>query len=230
MHSLVGAFIAGVVLTAPGYVLAAALFPTRHLDPFERAALGVGLSIAAAVGGGLLLDRCGIALTQRSWAVFLAAVTLGAAAVAWRRRKAAGRDAEAASLRGLVRAIPIRQIVLGLLAVILLTGALAISRVGAERQPHPGFTQLWAVPAPDPRHPASVPVQVGVRSAEKAAGAYVAEVVDGPRLIGQWSLYLEPGQTWTRDLQVDHGGQVEVKLYRGDVQGQPYRRVDLPAL
>src|SRR5487761_1406238 len=83
-----------LVLVFPGYALSALAVPAvpawfRQVNPLLwRGMWTVGLSLAAAVALGLLLNLTPDGLTRTSWAVSLAALTLAAAAAAaWRRRR-----------------------------------------------------------------------------------------------------------------------------------------------
>jgi hypothetical protein len=78
-----------LVLVLPGYALTAALLPRRSLGRPELALCVLGLSLAVAALGGLLLNFAGH-LSRPAWDILLTAVTVGGCAIAGRRRTADG--------------------------------------------------------------------------------------------------------------------------------------------
>jgi Protein of unknown function (DUF1616) len=78
-----------LVLVLPGYALTAALLPRRSLGRPELALCVLGLSLAVAALGGLLLNFAGH-LGRPAWDILLTAVTVGCCAIAGRRRTTDG--------------------------------------------------------------------------------------------------------------------------------------------
>jgi hypothetical protein len=78
-----------LVLVLPGYALTAALLPRRSLGRPELALCVLGLSLAVAALGGLLLNFAGH-LSRPSWDSLLSVVTVGCCAIAGRRRTTDG--------------------------------------------------------------------------------------------------------------------------------------------
>jgi len=74
-----------LVLVLPGYALTAALLPRRSLGRPELALCALGLSLAVAALGGLLLNVAGH-LSRPAWDILLTAVTIACCAIAGRRR------------------------------------------------------------------------------------------------------------------------------------------------
>ena len=74
-----------LVLVLPGYALTAALLPRRSLGRPELALCALGLSLAVAALGGLLLNVAGH-LSRPVWDILLTAVTIACCAIAGRRR------------------------------------------------------------------------------------------------------------------------------------------------
>lgn len=74
-----------LVLVLPGYALTAALLPRRSLRRPELALCVLGLSLAAAALGGLLLNFAGH-LSRPAWDTLLTSVTLACCAAAGLRR------------------------------------------------------------------------------------------------------------------------------------------------
>jgi hypothetical protein len=107
----------------------------------------------------------------------------------------------------------------------------AISIVGAERQPRSGFTQLWILPEGGAN--AEHAVRLGMSNMEATAMEYTLTVnVDG-KVVKEWpSVGLEPDGEWKAILVLPPTGQagavrVEADLYRADAPTTIYRHVVL---
>jgi uncharacterized membrane protein len=211
-----------LVLVLPGYALQAMVFPTRGVGIVARAVFTLGLSLAVAAVGGFVLNWTPAGLRSGPWALWLGAVTLGAALVALRRR---GPDVA----RPVWPAIGLqpRQWLLGGLAVVLVVAAYVIASVGAA-QPTTTFTQLWILPDGG----ATNAVRLGVRSAEASPLTYRLQLkVDG-QVVREWpAIRLAPREQWTTEAPLPAGvanpGPIEAVLYRADGGAQPYRHVAL---
>src|SRR5438477_895611 len=83
-----------LVLVLPGFALTAALFPHRSLAAPERVLFTFGLSLTVSVLGGLVLNFTPWGIEPKSWAVFLACITVASGAVGVTRRTAQVADAE----------------------------------------------------------------------------------------------------------------------------------------
>src|SRR5438876_5147113 len=135
-----------LVLVLPGYALTSALLPAHSLGAAERLVFSLGLSLIIVILGGLALNWTPFGLNTGSWAVLLGGITLIASAVALVRRR--GQNISASAwLRVVDVGLNFRQGLLLGLAAIVVCGAVAVSYLGAARQPFPGFTQLWILPA-----------------------------------------------------------------------------------
>jgi uncharacterized membrane protein len=218
-----------LVLVLPGYALTYALFTNRVLGVPERLVLSLGLSLVIVILGGLVLNWTPFGLRASSWAVLLSSITLGASVVALIR----GRG-ERASRSGWVGigliGLNFRQGLLLSMAGVVLCGAVAVSIIGAVRQPFPGFTQLWILPANGANKNA---VRLGMNDRELTAVKYKLSVrVDG-QVVKVWpSIDLRPNEKWEATLiiaQTTHTGaaRVEADLYRGDAPTKIYRHVVL---
>jgi uncharacterized membrane protein len=219
-----------LVLVLPGYALMSALFPRREFGIPERLVFSLALSLVIAVLGGLLLNLTPWGLRAGPWAVLLGGITLGACAATFVRRRG-----QAISNSGWLRAgnigLNFRQGLLLGLAGLIVCGAVAVSIIGAERQPYPGFTQLWILPAggANPKNA----VRLGVSNMESTAMQYrLAVSVDG-KVVKEWpSIDLNPHEKWEATLllpQTGHAGtaKVEAGLYRTDAPATIYRDVVL---
>jgi len=115
------------------------------------------------------------------------------------------------------------------LAVVIACGAVAVSVIGAERQPYSGFTQLWILPAGGAN--AENAVRLGVSNMEATAMEYrLAVSVDG-KVVKEWpSIDLELNEKWEATLVLPPTGsvaRVEADLYRADAPTTIYRHVVL---
>ncbi len=214
-----------LVLLLPGYALTAALFPNRTLSIPECSAFSLGLSLAIAAFGGLLLNWTPWGLQATSWAVLLASVTLGASLIALLRRR--GRPATdpgwpSARLR-------LHHVLMFGLAAWVAIAAIAVARVGALRQSTPGFTQLWILPTGETGQDA---VRVGVYSLESSAKQYRLLILASGRVVREWPMIeLEPKGTWETTVVLpawqSEAGTVEAVLSLIDAPEAVYRRVTL---
>lgn len=217
---LVGAGLLVVVL--PGFAVSVALAPGRALGLAERAAIGLGVSFALAVLGGLGLHWTPWGLHPTPWALVLGMATVGGSTAAIARRGVASlapwRSGERPGLG--------EMLMLGAAASLAL-GAVSTAWVGAVEQPATPFTQLWLTPA---RRDGAPMLRLGIRSAEPGPSSYRLELLVGGRPADEWpTIELQAGEAW--EMEVDPRGtgagsaQVEVVLYRGDDLTTVYRRV-----
>ena len=219
-----------LVLVLPGYALTSALFPRRALGVPERLVFSLGLSLSIVILGGLALNWTPFGLRASSWAVLLSGITLGASAVALVRRRGQSMSAPGWLRVGNVGLTFRWRLLLGL-AGIMVCGAVAVSIIGAERQPYAGFTQLWILPAGGAN--AENAVRLGVSNMESTAMEYrLAVNVDG-KVVKEWpSIDLEPHEKWEATLVLPSTGpvgvaRVEADLYRANAPTTIYRHVVL---
>ncbi len=219
-----------LVLVLPGYALTSALFPRRTLGVPEHLVFSLSLSLIIVILGGLLLNLTPFGLRASSWSVLLSGITLGASAVALVRRRGQSMSAPGWLRIGNVGLTFRWGLLLGL-AGIMVCGAVAVSIIGAERQPYPGFTQLWILPAGGAT--AENAVRLGVSNMESTAMVYrLAVNVDG-KVVKEWpSIDLEPNEKWEATLVLPPTGsagtaRVEADLYLADAPTTIYRHVVL---
>lgn len=206
-----------LVLLLPGYALTAAIFRAADARPAERVLLAVGLSIAATILCGLVLDLFGVRLNAPAWAASLGAVTIIAALVGQHRGNARTLGSLAPGLSGPETA--------ALACAVLLAGAagtLGLTTLDAPEETD-GTSALFLVPA------ASDVVRFGVRSDELRTTDYLLDVrVDGrsPQRLGPFRL--RPGETWRRSLSTGPGSpRVDAVLRLAGSPQREYRRVAL---
>lgn len=211
-----------LALLLPGYALTAAAFPLRALSLPEQVLLSLGLSLALAALGGLLLNLTPWGLQAGTWALLLGGATLGAGGLAlWRQ----SRQALALPKRVPLGLSARQGFLLGLAALIAL-GALGLARFGASQQATPGFTQLWILPA---EAAGDNTVRLGISSHEAAAARYKLQIKAAGAVVGEWpSIALDPGGRWETTIALptsrERAGTVEALLYRADDPDTVYRR------
>lgn len=217
-------------LVLPGYALTSAAFPQRKFGFPECLVFSLALSLVSLVLGGLLLNLTPWGLRTDLWAVLLGGITLGACAVALVRRRRQGLT-NSGWLRVGKIGLNLRQGLLLSLAGLIVCGAVAMSIIGAQRQPYPGFTQLWILPVAGANVKSAV--RLGVSNMELTAMEYrLAVSVDG-KVVKEWpSIDLNPHDQWQATLllpQTGHAGSAKVEgdLYRADAPTTIYRHVVL---
>jgi len=140
-HSQVARIVSGLLLALllPGYAVSCVVL-RREREPSERATLAIGLSLSIAAVAGVVLDRTPWGLTERSWAIALAGVTLAASAAAAATTASPGTRREGwAGLRpGLVACLT-AAVLVGAAAA----GAVALARKPAGASRADGYTVLW---------------------------------------------------------------------------------------
>jgi Protein of unknown function (DUF1616) len=212
--------LAGVplVLALPGYALTAFGLPGRSPRGFSpllwRGLWTVGLSLAVAVLGGLVLNLTPAGLTRVSWAILLAGVTILALAVtAWLRtrslRTSSPRSSSPRSGRGWRPTRPTGVAAGYAVAALALAGGatwLAVASGGWQQTP--AFAQLWLVPGTTTTGTATL----GVRSAYPDARAFRLVLKNGTRQEGAWDFTLTPGQTWRRTIPAPAGQRLTAEL------------------
>jgi uncharacterized membrane protein len=216
-----------LIFFLPGYALTAALFPNRQelddetLGTGARFMLSLGLSLAIVGLTGLALNRVS-SLQTASWAVSLAAITIvAAAASAWRRLSYADSH-------GVVAAghLPLRGLLLLILAAAVAGSAVVTSRVAAERQSQPGFTSLWMIPAKGPHQS----VHVGLANHEGHTMYYTLIVRAHHRTVWRLTHFVVPNdKTWQTAMMLPEspGTRLEAWLYRAGHLDIVYRKVSL---
>jgi uncharacterized membrane protein len=217
-----------LVLALPGYALTSALFPERAFGVAEHLVFSLGLSLIIVILGGLALNWTPFGLRPSSWAVLLSSITLSASAVALVRRRGQSISAPGWLRVGNV-GLNLRQGLLLGLATVIVCGAVAVSIIGASRQPHAGFTQLWILPAGGAN--VENAVRLGVSNMESTAMEYRLTVnVDGT-VVKEWpSFDLATNEKWEATLVLPSIGsvaRVEADLYHTDAPTTIYRHVVL---
>lgn len=219
-----------LVFVLPGYALTSALFPGQALEFPKRLVFSLGLSLALVVLGGFLLNLTPTGLQASTWAPLLGGITLAACVVTFIRRRRRG-IAVAELQGGWSSGFSFRQGLLLGLAALVVCSAFAVSIVGAKQQPHPGFTELWILPATEAN--AKNAVSLGVGNMEAATMEYRLAVKEDGRVVKEWlSIDLNPNEKWNVTLELPQLNllsaiKVEADLYRANAPTSIYRYVVL---
>jgi uncharacterized membrane protein len=212
-----------LVFVLPGYTLTEVLFHKRPFNAFHCLIFSLGLSLTIDILSGFILNIIG--LQALSWATFLGLLTIVLSLlVAYLRRGIPVSGVQPPKLR-----LNIYQSVLFGLAVAVAFVSILYSIISAERQPYPGFTQLWMLPAP--QH-GGCAISVGIHSFESTSVAYRVTMTTNEAQETTWSsIILAPQQAWQQlvpiTLGVDGNTSVDVRLYRLDKPSSVYRQVHL---
>ena len=234
------------VFFLPGYLLVAALYPRKgDLDPAERLALSLGLSIAVVPLIGLALNYSPWGIRLNPTLAFVSLFIVLAAGVAAYRRLALPADEAAVIPVNL--ALPkwprlrMAERFLGLVLLVALAGLgvggyfLATSSTGSG-----GVTQFYVL-GPDGKaegYPSMVDVGeeftliLGVVNHEGEEASYrIQATIAGQLAASLDDLHLANSERWERPLvlmatQPGSNLKVEFVLYKGD-DGVPYRTLHL---
>ncbi len=224
--------VALLVLVVPGYAIASALFPKRRFGRLEILVFSLGLSMAVAALGGLVLNWTPWGLGAGSWTLFLSVITLGAGAIALARRGGAPALPTMPAIAFRSMAHPTQSAGLFMVsAALLLALALRVAVTGVVQQPYQGFTQLWLLPV----HKGNLgAVRLGVVNRESAMTSYRLRLMAGGRAVREWSIHaLKPNGTWqatvTLSSKLQPAQRVEATLYRANSPRLVYRRVWIQA-
>lgn len=216
-------FTVPLVLVLPGYALSQALNRSPSLGGAQRVAEAVGLSLAVAAVGGVVLNVTPWGLQASSWAALLAAVTAAGAAAALARRRGAPSPVASA----VPRRLPVLQGSLLSVAVVIAALAGVVAWQGAANQKTPGFTQFWLQPAAT-----AGTVQVGLVNEEASTVTYRVDLWAGGRVVDVLQpIKVAAGARWdTRaaiGVQTDTQQPIRAELYRLDKPGAVYREASL---
>jgi hypothetical protein len=214
-----------IVFVLPGYAVATALLSARSLGYPERIVISFGLSLITTILCGFMLNWLPWGLEKQSWIVLLGSLTLMGSAIAWIRRSRQNGGDKTASSPGI--GVNLGKGMLFGFALLIVVGAVAVSRSGALNQAFPGFTQLWMVPIESANPDA---VHLGFRSEESTVTMYSLELRVGDSVVGQWlPIELKPGEKWETNITLpprqSDMEKIEALLVRLDAPQTVYRRV-----
>jgi len=205
-----------LVLAACGYTLGAALFPPAAIEAGERVVYSFVFALSAAALGGLLIQFA-VDLDRWAWFALLAAIVLGASAIAQRRRRSVpsrGSTTPPELPTGILWALCF------LAATTIAVAATTIAVGGVhEQQGRQRFVSLWAIPVGDS-------VEAGVWNHGSPA-RYRLDVSSGGRTLERLKIDLPPGGRWNQLLSPrlsSDASNLLLTLYRDSI---PYRSVEL---
>jgi hypothetical protein len=186
----------------------------------EHLVYAIGLSVAAALMGGFLLNGIS-ALTPLGWALWVQAVVAASTVIAMVRETMGGTQwlaNDAFRLRGRHWAT------IGVSAV-LVCGSYFLAISDEARQREFRYVEFWLVRGDG----GDGELVVGIKNAEVAIRVFDVEVSRGGEVVAVWrSVHLEPGGTWTQPLnvQIDAGleRKIRARLYDHS-DGKLYRQV-----
>lgn len=216
-----------LALFLPGYALCAALFPQPGPGKVERILLSLGISVAIASLGGLLLHWTPWGLSPGSWGLLLSGITGAACLLAVRRRTETRLYQDELEESPFV--FDARQLALFGLAALVAVLAFGIARVPTSPDGLQGYTMLWLLPsAEDP----ALEVRLGILSQEFADTSYRLELKIDGKGAGEWpDIRLSPGQAWEAQVEIPAGtpgsATIEALLYQAGQPEAPYRKTRL---
>ncbi|MBI2865272.1 MAG: DUF1616 domain-containing protein [Chloroflexi bacterium] len=198
-----------LVLILPGYSLTKLLPVRLQALRWARFVFTIGLSLAADVLGGLVLNLTPWGIGREGLVIWLCSVTLMAGGVVLVRPQAGSRVASpdlSFSLRGAALLVA---------ATVAATMAVALAHWGATQVSSPDTTQLWLLAN---NQAGAGGVRLGVRNLETTARSYQLAVVSGDKVLFEWrSITLSPSEIWQVDLDIPadeaRSPTVEARLY-----------------
>jgi Protein of unknown function (DUF1616) len=211
-----------LVLALPGYALAANLFPLGTISPAERGVYTVGLSIAVAAAGGLLIQLV-VGLDRDIWAAFLAVVTIAAGV---RGLRGSDQERKPLPLTAMPRSLPVAAAIFLAAAVI---AGMAIASAGdglREAQARIRFTDFWLLPDSDGGGTAES-FTVGLRSHEGRLAHYTLHLSSRGVPFATERVSLRSGQQWERSFPVPNELERVAVIARLSRNGLPYRSLDI---
>lgn len=221
-----------LVFITPGYAIIETLFPHRALETLQRWTFILAVSLALAILSGFLLNQFPAGLRPLPWATWLALITAFFTLLASLRRGSPLAPVPPAGA-GQPRSTRVRISEIALLGIATLVIVLSVvySVLGAQRQPHPGFTNLWIVPTTQAGNTCAV--SVGMQSFERAPLTYRVVITTNNVQTASWDrISLAPDQQWQQTKILPVGNTVPalvvlVQVYRLDQPQTVYRHVDV---
>ncbi len=230
-----------LVFILPGYTFVEA-FVKNHLEPVERWAIILGVSLGLTMLVGFALNQSAFGLQFASWALLLGSLCFLFAQIALLRRFFSTRSATGISpAQPRPRLEPLTVVILTASAL-LIWGTISFAQLGVASSSS-AFTQFWMLPASSPGIattpqasltpvPSGQPniLTIGVKSMEKDTVQYRIVVQEGSQVLKEYQgISLQPGQTWQEQITIPAGVSqttpVQAFLYRADAPSQVYRTV-----
>ena len=199
-----------LVFLLPGYALVKALFPRNNLEFAERVALTLGLSLAIAALGGLVLYWLPWELQTRSWTIFLGSITFFASIIALLRHQHL-KEPPPSFIKVNV-SLTVNDGLLLILACIGVAIAFLLAYRGEVIQNNSGFTQLWILPDEE----ADSSVLVGINNHEAEVIQYRLLIKANGEVVEEIPLIdLKSEEAWVNSFTLPEGADsVTAQLYR----------------
>jgi uncharacterized membrane protein len=187
-----------LVLILPGSALVLAVDPghTRTAGT-ERLFWCLLASLGATIAGGLILNMTA-ELTQVTWLAYLSGVVVVAALVSVVRQPERGVDVRNSwkQMKGARVAMP--AALLGVGAIALIAGALALSVYSSSTENREHFVQLWLVPTPATAGATAERAELGVTNYEgRQVRVDISIRTPDTLVLSRKGVVLNQGQTWT---------------------------------
>jgi hypothetical protein len=106
-------------------------------------------------------------------------------------------------------------------AVVIAGCGVGLARIGVDRQPQPGFTQLWLSQQRQNAHLLSL----GVSNDQGSTTSYRLVLLRNGRPITTRNITLVDGQTWQQSVPFSGKDTLAANLYRLPDLAHPYRHV-----
>jgi uncharacterized membrane protein len=208
------------LLISLGYVWVKVLLG-RNVAGLERVALAVGLTISAAVLGGLLLQVIGVPLHRKAWTGLFADITLVGDVILMLRCLA--RPQIAADVPSAKWRLPVWPTAIYGCAALVAIGAVALADIGAAVQHYPGFTELWL----SPRGGDATDASLGVSNHQGRTEEYRLILIRNGRVSATWHLALANGQEWQQTVAITSKHSTVADLYLLPDLSHPFRYVQV---
>jgi len=223
VNDVAGRLVLALLLTflLPGYALQAAMINAPTLGKAERLLLRLGLSLAVAILGGLILNLTVWGLRSSTWAASLGAVTAAGCLVAIVRRRGIRAVSSPAlpHFHGSVQLMPLGLAgLMGIAAVVILVRSVMLASDFAARDPAVEVVQLWALPE---TVDGQTTLQVGIANRQGDTATYRLQLQQGGQLLQEWpAITLSAGEQWetrvTLPGDLADAVPIDVLLYRPD--------------
>jgi hypothetical protein len=220
---LQAAVLAPLVLVAPGYAIAAALFPPASIRSLDRVVYTFVFSLSAASLGGLALQLV-LDLDRAVWLALLVLITLAASAVAHSRRAAPPIGQIGIARASRLPRSPLWAIAF-LAALTIAAGAIAVAAGGVhEQQSRQRFASLWALPGQTVT--GATWIETGVWN-HGGPARFGLEISGDGQAIFSRRLQLAPNERWRAKLRPEVSPDTKVLTVTLKHGSRPYRSLEL---
>lgn len=199
-----------LVFVLPGYALVKVLFPGNNLEFAERVVLTLGLSLAIAALGGLVLYWLPWKLQTRSWTIFLGSITFFASIIALLRHQHL-KEPPPSFIKVNV-SLTFNDGLLFVLAAVGVAIAFILAYRGEVIQNSSDFTQLWIIPDEE----AASSVLIGINNQAAEVVQYRLLIKVNGKVVEEIPLIdLKSEETWVDSFTFPEGtDSVTAQLYR----------------